>query len=267
MTESTESKDTLFFSSKVKIERAKQHVREYNEELGEYIKTKPYRIVVEKDPDSDNNLWTLREKNEVPDELSAIIIDVVRNLRVSLDLLVSEMLSMAEGKLNKVCFPFAKNAGDLEKMIKKQHIDRAGDNIVEVLKALKPYKGGNELLLAVHDLDISDKEKGLAPSVHYTGIKNFKRSRSGDPMIEVDNKHCGPIHDGTVIISLPPMSTARPGKVFEPSLRVTFDEYPALKGKDVAESLNKIISLTEEIIGLFAKRLGAEGARDFPASK
>jgi len=250
----------MFFRSRVKIERARQHVRELGEELAEYVKTKPYRVVVEKDTDSENHLWTLREKNEVPPHLSGIIADTFHKLNASLDLMAADLVSMAGGDPKNVYFPFGDDADGFEKMIQLSHIDRAGDDIVEVVRSLKPYRKGNELLRAIHDLDTSGKSKDLALSVHYAGIKDIKVSRTGDPIVKAGNAHCGPIHDGMVIISLPPASNARAGKTFQPLLKFTFDGDPLLRGKEVVEALSGVVFLTEEIIRIFVEHFEAKGA-------
>ena len=253
------SKDSMFFSTRVKIERAKQHVRELAEELAEYFNTKPFRIVVEKDTESDNHLWTLRMKNEVPGHLSEIIGEAANKLRTSLDLLASDMVSMAGGDAKNVCFPFGEDAGSLKKAIKQSNLDRAGDDIVDIVKSLKPYRGGNELLRALHDLDLTGKRKPLVPSVHYAGIKDYRKTRAGDPILKINNAHCGPIHDGMVIASMPPVSNARVGKTFQPLLKITFDEDPLLRNKDIAEALNGLIFLTEEIIRIFVAHFEPKG--------
>ena len=162
-------KNDRFFNSKLKIERAKRHIRELSNEIVDYLKTKPFRIVVEKDTNSSNHLWTLRVRREVPCHLAVIIGDAIHNLRASLDLLASDLVSIAGGNTNNVYFPFGDSPEGFEEMVKKRHLDRAGADIVEVVRSFKPYNGGNELLRAIHDLDITDKHKALIPSAHYAG--------------------------------------------------------------------------------------------------
>ncbi|MBA7656435.1 hypothetical protein ES703_64359 [subsurface metagenome] len=254
------SKDDKFFSSKLKIERAKRHIRELSNEIVDYLKTKPFRVVVEKDPDSSNHLWTLRVKNEVPSHLSGIIGDAIHNLRASLDLLASDLVSMAGGNTKNVYFPFGDDADGFEEMIKKRHLDRAGDDVVEIVRSLKPYKGGNEFLRAIHDLDIIDKHKTLIPVAHYAGIKNFQMLNASGPMLTINNMHCGPIRDGMVLMSLPPARNVRIGQTFQPSLKITLNEGPLARDKDIAEALNELSSLTEGIIRTFEEHFETKGA-------
>ena len=253
------SKDDKFFSSKLKIERAKRHIWELSNEIVDYLKTKPFRVVVEKDPDSSNHLWTLRVKNEVPCHLSVIIGDAIHNLRASLDLLASDLVSMAGGNTQNVYFPFGDNADGFEEMIKKRHLDRAGDDIVEIVKSLKPYKGGNELLRTIHDLDITDKHKTLIPAAHYAGIKNFQMLNASGPLLMINNMHCGPIRDGMVLMSLPPAGNVSIGQTFQPSLKITLNEGPLARDKDIIEALDEFTSLTEGIIRTFEEHFETKG--------
>lgn len=254
------SKDDKFFSSKLKIQRAKHHIRELSNELVDYLKTKPFRVVVEKDPDSSNHLWTLRVKNEVPCHLSVIIGDAIHNLRASLDLLASDLVLMAGGNTNNVYFPFGDDADGFEEMIKKRHLDRAGDDIVGIVRSLKPYKGGNEMLRAIHDLDITDKHKTLIPAAHYAGIKNFQMLNASGPMLTINNMHCGPIRDGMVLMSLPSARNVSIGQTFQPSLKITLNEGPLARDKDIVEALNEFTSLTEGIIRTFEEYFKTKGA-------
>ncbi len=253
------SKDDKFFRSKLKIERAKRHIQELSNGIVDYLKARPFRVVVEKDPNSPNHLWTLRVKNEVPCHLSAIIGDAIHNLRASLDLLASDLVSMAGGSTKNVYFPFGDDADGFEEMIKKRHLDQAGDDVVEMVRSLKPYKGGNELLRTIHDLDITDKHKTLIPTAHYAGIKNFQMLNASGPLLTINNMHCGPIRDGMVLMSLPPARNVSIGQTFQPSLRITLNEGPLARDKDIIEALKEFTSLIERIVRTFEEHFENKG--------
>jgi hypothetical protein len=252
------SKSDRFFNSKLKIERSKRHIRELSNEVVDYLKTKPFRVVVEKDTYSSNHLWTLRVRREVPCHFAVIIGDAIHNLRASLDLLASDLVSIAGGNINNVSFPFGDSPEGFEEMVKKRHLDRAGADIVEVVRSFKPYKGGNELLRVIHDLDITDKHKALIPSAHYAGIENFQMSNASGPMLTINNFHCGPIRDGMVIMSLPPAANIAVGQTFQPSLKITLDEGPLTARIDIIDALNQLTAVAESVLGAFEKHIEGE---------
>jgi hypothetical protein len=202
----------------------------------------------------------LRVKNEVPCHLSVIIGDVIHNLRAALDLLASDLVLMVGGNTKDVYFPFSNDADGFEEMIKKRHFDHAGEDIVGIVRSLKPYKGGNDLLRALHDLDITDKHKTLIPTVHYAGIKNFQMLNASGPLLTINDMHCGPIRDGMVLMSLPPARNVSIGQSFQPSLKITLDEDPLTEGKDIVQMLDEFVSLVDGIIKTFKEYFEAKKA-------
>lgn len=104
--------------------------------------------------------------NELPPKMiSPMIGDVIHNLRSSLDLLACECVRNNGGKDDEVLFPFCDDPAYLETMIKRRRIDRAAKPVIDLIRCLKPYKGGNAALRAVHDLDIQDKHTAIIPSI------------------------------------------------------------------------------------------------------
>ncbi len=241
----------FLLASKLKIERAKSHIRELDNSIIDYLKTKPYRIVVEQDPNSSNHLWTLRVRNNIPHIFSAIIGDAIHNLRASLDLLASDLVAAKGESVNNVYFPFGDDIDGFERMVQKRHIDRAGKDIVEIIRSLKPYKGGNDMLRAIHDLDITDKHKAIIPTLHYVGIKGFHMSNASGPILTISNMHVGPIKDGHVIMSLPPANNIKVGQYFLPSLKITFGNDQPMSGETIIDTLHKFVKMIDDIIHTF----------------
>ncbi len=92
----------------------------------------------------------------------AIIGDAIHNLRAALDLMASELARRNGASDKDVYFPFAASADDLDAAIKARCFHKAGPASVKLLKeSIHPYRGGNDTLCAVHDLDIQDKHTGI----------------------------------------------------------------------------------------------------------
>lgn len=242
---------TGFAGTELKIVRAKSHIRELENQVVDYIKSKPFKVVVESEDGSTNHLWTLRVKHDIPMIFAAIIGDVVHNLRASLDLLATELVVHAGQDAKNVYFPFGNDSDGLEQMIKKRHIDKAGEDVVEIVRELAPYTGGNKLLRSLHDLDITDKHKSLVPVAHYAGIKNFQMSGASGPMLTIQDLHCGPIRDGMVLMSLPPAGNVRIGQSFNPSLKLCIDEEVIDRDEELIETLHKYVTMVEDILAKF----------------
>jgi hypothetical protein len=160
-----------------------------------------------------------------PEHLGAIIGDVVHNLRAALDLVACEMIRAVEGKdanVDRVYFPFCQRVDDLEGMIRKRQFDRTGEQAVQALRGLKPYRGGNAALRAIHDLDIQDKHTSLI--LAKTGITG-RMVRTPDD-------------DGVTRIAF----AGDPPKLIKRI--VTFPPGSDLSGEEVIPTLHKLVELT-----------------------
>ena len=84
------------------------------------------------------------------------------------------------GKSDKsVYFPFGISKTDLEDAIKAKNFHRCGDEAVELLRQFAPYRGGNDRLRAIHDLDIQDKHRSLVISMTGLGLRIKRMFRGG----------------------------------------------------------------------------------------
>lgn len=99
--------------------------------------------------------------------------DAVHNLRAALGLLASELYRI-NGKSNRnVYFLFASTMADFPIAIKNRNFDKAALDAVALLYTFAPYRWGNELLRAVHDLNIKDKHTALIET-HKANDLEFK---------------------------------------------------------------------------------------------
>ena len=85
----------------------------------------------------------------------------IHSLRASLDPLTSELAHINCKSDNHVYFPIAASKQDFPKSIEKRNIDKAVLDAVNLIHTYASYRGGNELLRAVHNLDIEDKHTAL----------------------------------------------------------------------------------------------------------
>lgn len=126
----------------VKIERAKRHLRDLEALVQDFFASNPYEIVVHDEPHTGDRVFKVRILQEPPLEWSAIVGDLVHNLRAALDLLICELVR-GEGRLvtDKTGFPIAKGAKEFKSGY-QQKLQGASNEVVQIVKRLKPYKGG-----------------------------------------------------------------------------------------------------------------------------
>ena len=180
-------------------------------------------------------------KGELPKNIRLAAGDAIHNLRSALDIMAGDVVQ-ASGKSRKgVHFPFAGTEGGLDEMIKKKHFDRATPEAIALLKSMKPYKGGNEALRALHDLDVTDKHNFIIPASEratfsgFVGGSRFENCDFGDSEIGILSVGGGPIRP----LSVTPKLVFAPGQ--------------PLEGQSVIPRLHDLAKLALGIIEAFAK--------------
>lgn len=87
--------------------------------------------------------------------------EVVHQLRSALDHLACQLVEANHGSVtNKTAFPIFDSPNECEARI-EGILKGASVEAISFIKALKPYKGGNQMLFALHRLDITDKHRLL----------------------------------------------------------------------------------------------------------
>ena len=194
----------------------------------------------------------------MPTELSAIIGDAIHNLRAALDLLACELVRLNGGSDEDVYFPFAADAIAFERKLKKSHIDRAGPAVVEHMKGLRAYKGGNVPLRALHDLDIADKHQMLLPVAEYANFGDA--SFGGIAVISVGlGVHLGPVQEGFTLFRFPTDPKLRVGQIIKTKYKLTLGPLLPLSTEDLVSAINALAKLVTDIIDSFEtlRRLSA----------
>ena len=158
-----------FEASKLKLERAEGHLQEFEAAVAVYLKGKPCVLLVERfglsETLTEAQSWNVRIREHVPSRFSAVIGDIIHNLRTALDLLACDLVAVSGHAPTKVYFPFSASADELPAMIRKRKVHLAGSDIASAIESLKPYKGGIVALRAIHDLDLTDKHRALLPTL------------------------------------------------------------------------------------------------------
>jgi hypothetical protein len=147
-----------------KVARAKKHIDDFRAAAIAFGKTDPYGIVIERDPKTRQRTYTITKVTPIPPEISAIAGDAIQNLRSALDYLAYGLVRANNTKPSpQVCFPISES----EPLAEREQARFAGQvqgmrqDAIYAIKAIKPYKGGNDTLWRLHRLNIIDKHRLL----------------------------------------------------------------------------------------------------------
>jgi hypothetical protein len=142
-----------------KIAWAKKHIIDLKREADTFLFEKPPKMMVRNDRAGRYSTRFIKQDGPVPEQISLILGDAVHNLRCALDLTIFAIVGATAKAPHLVQFPFAWDPKKLGETITQRQVRYAGKNVIAAVEALKPYRGGNVAIEAVHLLDIADKHK------------------------------------------------------------------------------------------------------------
>ncbi|HIF9115501.1 TPA: hypothetical protein ACX6O9_000063 [Photobacterium damselae] len=164
-------KEAMVSSALLKIKRAEKH---YSELANLLATRKAYRYFVETNFKTGMRATFSKKDQGVVDEAAVIIGDVVHNLRAAIDHIYWDCTSefaKSDGERRNIQFPITSNKEAFDKSIRPGLPVRVSELFADALGELKPYReNGNNLLCAIHDLDVMDKHKLLIPTGNFTKI-------------------------------------------------------------------------------------------------
>lgn len=148
----------------LKVKRAYDHLEDLKRHLDIFFESKPYKVGMRHDLKSRKLIYYLKRTEPLPDCIPLIVGDVIQNLVSALDHLAYQIVckdtSDNPPQPKKVYFPIAENASDYE-AIKNRKLIGAKQQSIDAVDAVKPYKGGNDQLWMLHQLNNIDKHRLL----------------------------------------------------------------------------------------------------------
>jgi hypothetical protein len=180
--------------------------------------------------------------------------------------MICDIARIRNQSTKKMNFPFGESDISFRSNLKNSSIGKLGQDVVDAIIQLKPYKGGNEELKGLHDLDILDKHKLVIPSTTSKAVViNYDRlvEITGDPTLSsVLPMHLRP--GGYVMArrDIPPElvlpTEMEPWRLvfYVPPLRYDSgkqEEFP-FSGQRLVPVLDRLTELTGEIVRSFQQQ-------------
>jgi hypothetical protein len=157
----------------LKVDRANKHIVDIKETIRDLQNS--YASTVEHD--SKTGVVTLKyDSLEAPRLVSQIALmfgDAVHNLRTSLDYVWFAIMRQIDPAIadKYTKFPFKDTLQELDAALNGRKINVIAPRLFDGMRTeIKPYRGGNDGLCRLHDLDIADKHLLLTPVVSYSSI-------------------------------------------------------------------------------------------------
>lgn len=268
----------LFAGAKLKAERAYTHFNELHQAIAAFEASKPYTTFRDLDLDGLQKHIRFRFNRLIPMHWACIVGDIIHNLRSALDLLAVD-LARANGHTSNSAikgtyFPISADQEAFERGTWDARLKRFGGAGVDKIKhlapadrdriaALKPYRGGNDLLWKLHQLEILDKHTLLVPVA--TAMKDkapilYPPINRSDVKYWISAAGAGPwdlpLNDGDILATY---GAHQPDDSVDVQVTVfiAFGEGQVVEREPLIPTLNQFGEMVSEIIAGFDARRAA----------
>ena len=168
-------KPDLFESAWLLLNRAREHRDEFDQRSDAWQSRNTYSTLIEFDPNSGYYVRKERFSNPLPSFLFPVAANSFNNLRHSLDqaMCASALAKNANVDLHGVYFVFASSEVEFAKRAKSLAA-KVAPELMAIMAARKPYKGGNDRLWALSKLTKLNKHRsliGLGYEIHTIGVQ------------------------------------------------------------------------------------------------
>ena len=150
----------LFKGTSLKLGRAAQLLGELEFLMHSYTRALRFEVFPLADDDQHS---IIRAARPLPIELPVMVGDIVHNLRSSLDIFLCELAALRERRREGLKFPFADTEAKYADQIRNGHVRRLGSDVQAALLEVKAFRGGNDELRGLHELNNIDKHRLIIP--------------------------------------------------------------------------------------------------------
>ena len=182
----------LFHGARLKIERAKKHIRDLGSIVVREVEPHSHNILVETDLKSGYDSLKPELNSAVPGEVMCVVGDALHNLRTALDYIANDIEFATTGERSSYTkFPVRDTRDELVAAVKGGLVYKAPKRIIDfIVDVVQPYEGGDgQLIWALHQLDIEDKHRLLISYLQFQWIRGIHYKDEGGDVFEVPEWH------------------------------------------------------------------------------
>lgn len=165
-----------FVSARWKIKRANKHIAEIDALVSSFHEPDAYTVAEVRNPKTGQKFieYGFAQRISV-EELALAIGDAIHNLKCALDYAwIGTIKEIVPAKItSKTKFPIRSSRSELQSALGGIGIQNSHPTLYNlIVDDIKPYDGGDDLLCAIHRMDIGDKHKLLIPLLDI-GVTNL----------------------------------------------------------------------------------------------
>jgi hypothetical protein len=227
------------------------------QQISDYLASAPFQLTETVEPDSGHLVVTAHIRTPPPVAWSILIGDALHNARSALDHLAWQLVEMHGGPPDKSRFPFTDSPVGFGKELHRAHIPAA---VRKQVRALEPWRGGDDQLWLLHHLDIIDKHRLLVPvaaasrgiNIHMSMTWPGKEAIQIDPIALLSADRHIPLRDGDEVFRDQTYSQTHDTSFFQtrvsPTFHVIFGDGSEVAGEEVGPTVRDLIAHARETV-------------------
>lgn len=238
---------------RTKVEWAKRRIQDLSVCLDTFFQARPYSVVEELNPQTGKSAYRVRILEAIPTDVACSVGDVVHNLRGALDHLLHRIMPSTALWTRSSAFPVAQSAHEY-RSTKHRRLKGLPQALVDRIDLLQPYKGGNDAIWRLHELDCIDKHRLLLTfAVAHDRRWLDHRMTWLDPVpflgVPRPRRTIIPVEDGAELMSI--RHDPRVDMKEQFTFLVAFNEPQVIQPEPVVPTLLQFADLVESIIAVF----------------
>ena len=248
---------------RAKIDRAKQHLQDFNLGLQAFYKTNPYEVSSKEDANTGQRIYYLVKADPVPDPLTAIAADILFNLRTPLDHIAYQAVLESRSGTKPdwlVYYPICATAKDYPSVRTK--VKGIRKELLDAIDATEPYEGGKGHALwqlnALHKPDKHELLVGASTLADVDISSHFKdafKSMGVDlpeiPSVFIKSADKTGLRVGDTVFTEPIDPKPQHERKF--ACYVAFDDARVVNGEPALKTLQDIANLVDDIVARIGK--------------
>jgi hypothetical protein len=237
---------------RLKIERAKEHIRNLDLAIQTFVCSEPYAIRTKPHSVIQHTTLYVARAEPVPTTVPIILGDAIHNLRSALDHLAWQLVEADGGIPDKhTFFPIFSGPDGFQKYASAMgsgEIKKIRPGAEKVIQAMQPYVTGDDTLGHISQLDIIDKHRFVLTTVMLFKAWHVSVNGMTLPFPQVPRV----LILGDEFTNIPTSTYERQAhEDFKLGIDVAFGEPEIIKGKPVLETVNNMADLVSSIIPNF----------------
>jgi hypothetical protein len=248
----------------LKIQRAREHAVRLDEHLQAFLASAPYKVSARRDEVTRRPIYFVAAVEPVPDAIALIAGDALQNLMAALDHLAYQLVCKDTNDQppnpSRIYFPLAHDQANYDAR-KAGKMAGTRPATVAAIDALKPYKGGDDLLWTLYRLNNIEKHRLLltvgsqAAGIHLGQLIATHLSPEfppeGSTMLQQMTQFLMPEDKGFPLTPGFELYVGGPNEPFDPTLKFRFEvvlnEPDIAEGKALSDVVQDVIHRVEAV--------------------